>query len=207
MSDAEYTIAAGLLGASLGADPGRRVHAGVVERGSVEGIRAVLCYADIRGFTAIADTTPGSALVDMLDDTSEALTAALRRRGGQVLKFLGDSTLLTRLRGGRQANCFAPDFDPATVVREKTGENAYQGRFAGAVLSNNRMNFRWQEIKIYKVDSAPAHHGSALRGENLVAAEYCGVHVASSPYLGMLCKSTPFCSAALHRRSSPPHDP
>jgi adenylate cyclase len=45
VSDAEHTIAAGLLAAYLGSDVGRRVHAGVVERGSVESIRAVLWYA------------------------------------------------------------------------------------------------------------------------------------------------------------------
>ena len=93
MSDAEHTIAADLLAAYLGADAGRRVHAGVVERGSVESIRAVLWYADIRGFTPLADATPGPVLIEMLDDVFEALTAALRPRGAQVLKFLGDGML------------------------------------------------------------------------------------------------------------------
>ena len=68
MSDAEHTIAAELLAAYLGADAGRRVHAGVVERGSVESIRAVLWYADIQGFTPLADATPGPVLIEMLDD-------------------------------------------------------------------------------------------------------------------------------------------
>ena len=93
VSDAEHTIAAGLLAAYLGSDAGRRVHAGVVERGSVESIRAVLWYADIRGFTPIADATPGPVLVEMLDDIFETLTAALRPHGGEVLKFLGDGML------------------------------------------------------------------------------------------------------------------
>jgi adenylate cyclase len=93
MSDAEHTIAAELLAAYLGADAGRRVHAGVVERGSVESIRSVLWYADIRGFTPLADATPGPVLVEMLDDVFEALTVALRPRGAQVLKFLGDGML------------------------------------------------------------------------------------------------------------------
>jgi len=93
MSDTEHTIAADLLSAYLGADVGRRVHAGVVERGSVESIRAVLWYADIRGFTPLADATPGPVLIEMLDDVFEALTAALRPRGAQVLKFLGDGML------------------------------------------------------------------------------------------------------------------
>ena len=58
MTHAGYTIASGLLAAYLGDDAGRRVHAGAVERGSVESIRAVLWYADMRGFTATADATP-----------------------------------------------------------------------------------------------------------------------------------------------------
>ena len=83
MSDTEHTIAAGLLAAYLGDDVGRRVHAGVVERGSVESIRAVLWYADIRGFTPLADTTPGPVLVEMLDEIFESNSrAAPTRRSG-----------------------------------------------------------------------------------------------------------------------------
>ncbi len=93
MAHSSHTIAAGLLTAYLGADPGRRVHAGAVARGSVENIRAVLWYADIRGFTTIADGAPGIAVIEMLDETFEALTASLRTRGGQVLKFMGDGML------------------------------------------------------------------------------------------------------------------
>jgi len=95
MSDASHIIASGLLAAYLGEDAGRRVHAGAVERGSVESIRAVLWYADIRGFTAIADQWPGLAVIEMLNEVFEALAAPLRRRGGQVLKFLGDGLLAT----------------------------------------------------------------------------------------------------------------
>jgi adenylate cyclase len=93
MVDAGHTIASGLLAAYLGADAGKRVHAGAVARGSVESIRAVLWYADIRGFTAIADATPGLAVIEMLDEIFETVTASLRARGGQVLKFMGDGML------------------------------------------------------------------------------------------------------------------
>jgi adenylate cyclase len=93
MTHAGYTIASGLLGAYLGADAGRRVHAGAVERGSVESIRAVLWYADVRSFTALADTTPGAAVIELLDEVFETVTASLRPRGGEVLKFLGDGML------------------------------------------------------------------------------------------------------------------
>jgi adenylate cyclase len=93
MAHAGHRIASGLLAAYLGADAGRRVHAGAVERGSVAAIRAVLWYADIRGFTALADTLPGAAVIAMLDDVFETLAAALRPHDAQILKFLGDGML------------------------------------------------------------------------------------------------------------------
>ena len=93
MSHAGHEIAAGLLAAYLGEDAGRRVHAGAVERGSVEAIRAVLWYADLRGSTAIADEMPGPAVIELLDEVFETLAASLRPRGAQILKFLGDGML------------------------------------------------------------------------------------------------------------------
>ena len=101
MSHAQHMIATGLLRAYLGDDAGDRVHAGAVSRGSLESIRAVLWYADMRGFTAIADVTPGPLLVELLDDTFETLTAALRPHGGGVLKFLGDGMLAIFPLAGR----------------------------------------------------------------------------------------------------------
>ncbi len=94
-ADAGHVIASGLLGTYLGEDAGRRVHAGAVERGSVASLRAALWYADIRGFTPTSDAAPGPVIVELLNDVFEILTAALRPRGGQVLKFLGDGMLAT----------------------------------------------------------------------------------------------------------------
>jgi adenylate cyclase len=93
MTHAGHTIAASLLAAYLGDDAGQRVHSGAIERGSVESVHAVLWYADIRGFTALADTNPGLVVIELLNEVFETLTASLRRRGGQVLKFMGDGML------------------------------------------------------------------------------------------------------------------
>ena len=93
MSYATHTIASSLLVAYLGGDAGRRVHAGAIERGSVESIHAVLWYADLRGFTAIADASGDAELIELLDEVFETLAASLRPRGGEVLKFLGDGML------------------------------------------------------------------------------------------------------------------
>jgi adenylate cyclase len=90
---AGHAIAAGLLSAYLGHDAGRRVHQGAVERGSVETISAMLWYADIRGFTTMADDMPGAAVIELLDEVFETLATCLRPRGAQILKFLGDGML------------------------------------------------------------------------------------------------------------------
>jgi adenylate cyclase len=93
MAKAGHTIARSLLESYLGGDAGRRVHMGAIDRGSVETIQAVLWFADVRGFTGIADAAPGPVLIELLDSVFETLTAALRPREGQVLKFLGDGML------------------------------------------------------------------------------------------------------------------
>ncbi len=94
-ADAGHVIASGLLGTYLGADAGQRVHNGAVQRGSVSSIHAALWYADIRGFTSSSDAAPGPAMIDLLNEVFETLTASLRSRGGQVLKFIGDALLAT----------------------------------------------------------------------------------------------------------------
>jgi adenylate cyclase len=92
---AGYAIASGLLHTYLGWDAGGRVHAGAVTRGSMEELAAAIWYADIRGFTTLSDSAPGPTVIDLLNDVFEALTAPLRERGGQVLKFIGDAALAT----------------------------------------------------------------------------------------------------------------
>jgi adenylate cyclase len=92
---AGHVIASGLLETYLGADAGRRVHAGAVTRGSVEKLRAVIWYADIRGFTPISDSASGVEVIELLNEVFELLTSVIRERGGQVLKFIGDAVLAT----------------------------------------------------------------------------------------------------------------
>ena len=92
---AGYDIASGLLRTYLGHDAGSPVHSGAVERGTVDSLHSVLWYADLRGFTRISDVSSGAEIVHMLNDVFETLTAALRPRGGHVLKFIGDAMLAT----------------------------------------------------------------------------------------------------------------
>jgi adenylate cyclase len=92
---AGHVIASALLRTYLGEETGRRVHAGAIERGSVETIHAVLWFADIRGFTPTSDSSPGPVVIELLNSVFEVLAATLRSCGGEVLKFLGDGMLAT----------------------------------------------------------------------------------------------------------------
>jgi adenylate cyclase len=150
MTHAGHTIASGLLGAYLGGDAGGRVHAGAVERGSVESVWAVLWYADIRGFTAIADTTPGLVVIELLNAIFETLTASLRPRGGQVLKFLGDGMLAI--------------FPFVDATQDETCRQALDAA-AEAMVGLDRLNAARQEAgkPIAAVDLA-LHLGEVLYG-------------------------------------------
>lgn len=92
---ANFRIARTLLETYLGRDAGQRVIKGDIVRGSVETIRAVLWYSDLRGFTKIAESLPSQDLIQFLNDYFECLVDPVHERGGQVLKFMGDSVLAT----------------------------------------------------------------------------------------------------------------
>ncbi len=97
------TVADSTLAVYLGEDAGRRVLRGEIQRGSAEIVRAILWLCDLRGFTAMADTTPVAELVSLLNEFFDCLADPLEARGGQVLKFLGDSFLATFDLAGRAA--------------------------------------------------------------------------------------------------------
>ena len=105
----------GLLAAYLGDDPASRVFAGTVQRGEVQSVEAVLFYTDLRGFTAIADTTPGRELIALLDECFECMAAPVTRHGGEVLKFMGDGLLAAfAVRPAGRAEVCAAALDAAT---------------------------------------------------------------------------------------------
>lgn len=99
--------AATLLGAYLGADAGLRVLSGETQRGAVNELDAALMVTDLRGFTRLADTIDGAALVGALNAYHDAVGEAVEGVGGQILKFLGDGVLATFALddGGEAAAC------------------------------------------------------------------------------------------------------
>src|SRR6185503_10211840 len=108
-------VGQGLLESYLGVDPASRVLAGTVQRGEVHAVEAVLFYADLRDFTALADALPGRELIALLDECFDCMVRPLGRRGGEVLKFLGDGLLgIFRIDERRRAEICAAALSAAS---------------------------------------------------------------------------------------------
>ena len=81
------------LEAYLGRRSAARVLAGPLRRGIGETIEAALLYADLRGFTALSESNPPSAVISALDAWFDRIAGAVHAFGGEVLKFIGDGVL------------------------------------------------------------------------------------------------------------------
>jgi adenylate cyclase len=82
-----------LLEAYLGRRSAARVLAGPLRRGVGETIHAALLYADLRGFTALSEAGPPTAVIAALDAWFDRIAGAVHAFGGEVLKFIGDGVL------------------------------------------------------------------------------------------------------------------
>ena len=87
-----FDLTVAMLDTYVGLSAGRRVLSGEIRRGSGTTITAALLFADLRGFTTLADTA-GMTLIGRLDRHLEAMAEPVAEQGGEVLKFLGDGVL------------------------------------------------------------------------------------------------------------------
>ncbi len=92
-----------LLDTYVGPSAGRRVRDGAIKRGMCEAIEAVIWFCDLRGFTELSEDLPGNELVSLLNDYFGAMTDAVERHGGEVLKFIGDAVLAIFPLSGKEA--------------------------------------------------------------------------------------------------------
>jgi class 3 adenylate cyclase len=81
------------LEAYLGRRSAARVLAGPLRRGIGETIQAALLCADLRGFTALSESNPPSAVISALDAWFDRIAGPVHAFGGEVLKFIGDGVL------------------------------------------------------------------------------------------------------------------
>ncbi|MCK7612160.1 adenylate/guanylate cyclase domain-containing protein [Roseibium sediminicola] len=82
-----------VLDTYVGPRAGLKVLDGSTRRGDGEWIKAVVSFADIRGFTRLSNTLPADKIVVFLNKYFGAMTAAVEAHGGEVLKFIGDEVM------------------------------------------------------------------------------------------------------------------
>jgi adenylate cyclase len=87
-----FNLTVDMLDTYVGLSAGRRVLSGEIRRGSGTTLTAALLFADLRGFTALADAA-GAHLIARLDQHLEAMAEPVVEHGGEVMKFLGDGLL------------------------------------------------------------------------------------------------------------------
>ncbi len=85
--------AALLLDTYVGNRAGERILAGQIRRGHTDTMNAAIWLSDLRGFTRLSDRLPSEIVVDILNRYFDCQVAAITRRGGEVLKFMGDGLL------------------------------------------------------------------------------------------------------------------
>jgi len=82
-----------LLDTYVGNRAGEKILGGQIRRGHTETMNAAIWLSDLRGFTALSDRLPAETVVDILNDYFDCQVTAIRKHGGEVLKFMGDGLL------------------------------------------------------------------------------------------------------------------
>jgi len=85
--------AATLLDTYVGNRAGERILGGQIRRGHTETMRAVIWLSDLRGFTALSDRLAPEIVVEILNRYFDCQVPAIRKQGGEILKFMGDGLL------------------------------------------------------------------------------------------------------------------
>ena len=77
----------------LGREAGERVVSGTIKRGSGVSIRAIVWSSDMREFSRLSELYDNRTVAEVLNSYFSVLAEAVIRRGGDVLKFVGDGML------------------------------------------------------------------------------------------------------------------
>jgi adenylate cyclase len=104
-----------LLATYVGEEPKRLILSGNVHRSGLSRISAAILFSDIRGFTALSTRLTDEESVELLNAYFDCFVPEIERRGGEVLKYLGDGILaIFRDRDG--------DLGPASMAALDTAQ-------------------------------------------------------------------------------------
>ena len=86
-------LARTLLETYVGSHASEHILAGATRRGSGATVHAAIMICDLRDFTRISDNWPRDDVIDLLNGYFDAISEPIVRRGGEILKFMGDGLL------------------------------------------------------------------------------------------------------------------
>ncbi len=103
---AQHRTAIALLETYIGQHSGKRVLEGLVKRGDGENIDAVIWFCDFRGSSTLAEALPREQYLELLNRFFHCMAGAVLKKGGEVLKYIGDAVLaIFPTIGGEEAAC------------------------------------------------------------------------------------------------------
>jgi len=126
--------AAALLDTYVGNRAGERIWAGQIRRGHAEAMQAAIWLSDLRGFTALSDRLAASTVVDILNQYFDCQVPAIRKHGGEILKFMGDGLLAVfpiEKDGGNLGEVCARVLHPAREARSNVEAMRHPGGESG----------------------------------------------------------------------------
>lgn len=82
-----------LLDTYVGNRAGERIWGGQIRRGHADTMQAAIWLSDLRGFTALSDRLAPETVVEILNRYFDCQVPAIRKHGGEILKFMGDGLL------------------------------------------------------------------------------------------------------------------
>ncbi|MGH7095220.1 MAG: adenylate/guanylate cyclase domain-containing protein [Stellaceae bacterium] len=83
----------GILTTYVGAEAGRLILHGQVQRGDLRTITAALMLVDLRDFTTLSDRLSSSAVIRSLNQYFDCVMPPVRAHGGEVVEIMGDGVL------------------------------------------------------------------------------------------------------------------
>jgi adenylate cyclase len=97
-------FATNTLATYVGREPADLILHGQIRRGDVRTTTAALMLVDLRDFTALSDMLPPDLVIETLNRYFDCVIPPVRRRGGEIIKFMGDAILVMFNEGpGRNA--------------------------------------------------------------------------------------------------------
>lgn len=86
-------VAGNILDAYVGRRAGEQVLAGSIHRGDLQVIRCAVFFSDIADYSTLYAAASPREIIDLLNRYFDTVCSDILARGGEVLKFIGDSVL------------------------------------------------------------------------------------------------------------------